>query len=53
MGSAAALTNRGNLALLEKDFAGARRWFTQALALEPGSRAARRGLEEAAGGGGE
>jgi tetratricopeptide (TPR) repeat protein len=48
MGSPAAMANRGNVALLERDFAGARRWFTQALALEPGNRAARQGLEQAA-----
>jgi tetratricopeptide (TPR) repeat protein len=44
MGSAAGMVNRGNLALLENDFAAAERWFNQALALQPENAAARRGL---------
>jgi hypothetical protein len=46
MGSVPAMTNRGNLALIEKDYAAAERWFTQALAREPENAAAVRGLEK-------
>jgi hypothetical protein len=46
MGLVSAMTNRGNLALIEKDYAAAERWFTQALAREPENRAALRGLEK-------
>jgi len=48
MGSVAAMTNRGNLALAERDFATAQRWFNQALAREPQNAAALRGLERVA-----
>jgi hypothetical protein len=46
MGLVPAMTNRGNLALIEKDYATAERWFTQALAREPENEAALRGLEK-------
>jgi tetratricopeptide (TPR) repeat protein len=46
-GSVPAMTNRGNLALIEKDYAEAERWFTQALAREPENRTALQGLEKA------
>jgi tetratricopeptide (TPR) repeat protein len=48
MGSVPAMTNRGNVALLEKDYAGAQRWFTQALQVQPENTAAQRGMEQAA-----
>jgi hypothetical protein len=48
MGSAAAMTNRGNLALQEKDAATAEKWFRQALAASPDNANAKRGLEQAA-----
>jgi hypothetical protein len=47
MGSVPAMTNRGNAALLEKDYAGAEKWFRQALAAESDNAAALRGLEQA------
>jgi len=50
MGSVPAMTNRGNLALTERDLAGAERWFRQALARESQNRAALAGLEKAQGG---
>jgi hypothetical protein len=46
MGSVPAMTNRGNLAPIEKDYAAAERWFRQALAREPENAAAKRGLEK-------
>jgi hypothetical protein len=46
MGLIPAMTNRGNLALIEKDYAAAERWFRQALAREPENAAAKRGLEQ-------
>jgi tetratricopeptide (TPR) repeat protein len=46
MGSAPAMINRGSAALLENDYAAARRWFTQALRLQPDNMTARRGLEQ-------
>jgi tetratricopeptide (TPR) repeat protein len=46
MGSVPAMTNRGNLALIEKDYPTAERWFRQALAREPENAAARRGMEK-------
>jgi tetratricopeptide (TPR) repeat protein len=49
MGSVPAMTNRGILALLEKDYTAAERWFSQALAAQPGNRTAVRGLEQAQG----
>jgi len=45
LGSVPAMTNRGNLALIEREFAVAERWFRQALQREPQNRAALRGLE--------
>ena len=48
MGSIPAMTNRGNLALLEKDYATADRWFRQALARDSKNGAALRGLEKIA-----
>jgi hypothetical protein len=47
MGSVPAMTNRGNVALTENDYAGAERWFTQALRVQPENAAALRGLERA------
>ncbi|MCL2130116.1 MAG: hypothetical protein FWH35_07175, partial [Treponema sp.] len=49
MGSVAAMTNRGNLALTEQDYAGAERWFRQALQREPDNRTALRGIERVQG----
>ena len=49
MGSVPAMTNRANLALIERDFAAAERWFRQALQREPENRTALRGLERIAG----
>ncbi|MDR1419059.1 MAG: tetratricopeptide repeat protein [Treponema sp.] len=46
MGLVPAMTNRGNLALIEKDYAAAERWFKEALAREPGNTAALQGLEK-------
>jgi hypothetical protein len=46
MGSVPAMTNRGNLALIERDYAVAEEWFRQALAREPENTAATRGLEK-------
>jgi tetratricopeptide (TPR) repeat protein len=46
MGSVPAMTNRGNLALIERDYAAAERWFRQALAREPENAAALQGLEK-------
>jgi len=48
MGSVPAMTNRGNLAMAEKDYATAERWFRQALAKDSQNSAALRGLEQAA-----
>jgi hypothetical protein len=45
MGLVPAMTNRGNLALIEKDYAAAERWFARALEQEPENMAALRGLE--------
>lgn len=45
LGLVPAMTNRGNLALIEKDYAAAERWFKQALAVQPENAAALRGLE--------
>jgi hypothetical protein len=45
MGLVPAMTNRGNLALLEKDYAVAEWWFTQALERDPENPAGLRGLE--------
>jgi hypothetical protein len=46
LGLVPAMTNRGNLALIEKDFATAERWFRQALQREPQNTATLRGLEQ-------
>jgi hypothetical protein len=46
MGSVPAMTNRGNLALIERDYATAERWFRQALSRDSENRAALRGLEQ-------
>jgi tetratricopeptide (TPR) repeat protein len=46
MGSVPAMTNRGNLALIEKDYPTAERWFRQALAREPENAAALEGMEK-------
>jgi tetratricopeptide (TPR) repeat protein len=46
MGSVPAMTNRGNVALNENDFAGAERWFAQALRIQPENATAKRGLEQ-------
>jgi tetratricopeptide (TPR) repeat protein len=55
LGSAGAMVNRANLALRERDFTGAGRWFRQALATDPGNPAldsirasAQRGLDQIA-----
>jgi hypothetical protein len=49
MGSAAAMVNLGNLAVISRDFAAAEDWFSQALRADPGSQGARNGLDRAAG----
>jgi tetratricopeptide (TPR) repeat protein len=46
MGSVAAMANRGNMALAEKDLTAAERWFKQAAAAAPENAAAQRGLEQ-------
>jgi len=48
MGSVPAMTNRGNLALTERDYAAAERWFRQVLSRESQNAAALRGLEQIA-----
>jgi hypothetical protein len=48
MGSVPAMTNRGSLAMTEKDYAAAEGWFRQALAADPGNEAAQRGLAQIA-----
>jgi len=48
MGSVPAMTNRGNLALNEKDYATAERWFRQALSKDAKNTTAIRGLEQIA-----
>jgi hypothetical protein len=48
LGSVPAMTNRGNLALIEKDYATAEKWFKQALAKDSKNSAALRGLEQIA-----
>jgi len=49
LGSVPAMTNRANLALTERDYATAERWFRQALQRESDNRAALRGMERIAG----
>jgi len=44
MGSAPAMMNRGNLAVNEKDYTAAERWFNQVLTTQPENAAALRGL---------
>jgi hypothetical protein len=46
MGSVLAMINRGNIALLEKNYTQAEQWFAQALEAEPGNAAAAHGLEQ-------
>jgi tetratricopeptide (TPR) repeat protein len=46
MGSIPAMTNLGNLALIERDYIVAERWFKQALAKDSKNSAAIRGLEQ-------
>jgi Flp pilus assembly protein TadD len=46
MGLVPAMTNRGNLALIEKDYPAAERWFKEVLEREPGNRTALRGMEQ-------
>jgi hypothetical protein len=46
MGSIPAMTNRGNLALIENDYAAAERWFRQILERESENVAAKQGLEK-------
>ena len=48
MGSVPAMTNRGNLALIEMDYATAERWFRQTLQRDSQNKAALRGLERIA-----
>jgi hypothetical protein len=48
MGSVPAMTNRANLAMLEKDYAVAERWFRQALTRDSKNSAALLGLEQIA-----
>jgi tetratricopeptide (TPR) repeat protein len=49
MGFVPAMTNRGNLALIERDFTVAERWFRQALHHDNQNRTALRGLDRIAG----
>ena len=46
MGSIPAMNNRGSLALIEKDYAVAERWFKMALSRDKENQAALRGLEK-------
>ena len=45
LGSVPAMSNRGNLALIEQDYTAAEHWFRQMLQHEPANKAALRGLE--------
>ena len=49
MGSIPAMTNRGGLALTERDYDAAEYWFNRALALDSGNSTALRGLERVEG----
>jgi hypothetical protein len=49
MCSVPAMTNRGNLALAERDYTTAERWFRQALARDSQNQAALRGMEKVEG----
>ncbi|MDR1319049.1 MAG: hypothetical protein LBJ90_05445 [Treponema sp.] len=46
MGLVPAIINRGNLVLIERDYAAAERWFRQVLTREPENASAKRGLEK-------
>jgi tetratricopeptide (TPR) repeat protein len=46
MGSVSAMTNRGNLALNEKDYTAAENWYRRALANQPDNATALRNLEQ-------
>jgi tetratricopeptide (TPR) repeat protein len=46
MGSLAGMLNRGSVAMTEKDYTAAARWFNQALALQPDNEIAKRGLAQ-------
>jgi len=46
MGSVPAMTNRGNLALIERDYTTAEKWFKQALAIDSQNNAALQGMEK-------
>ena len=46
MGSVPAMTNRGSLALIERDYAAAERWFRQALSKDSQNRTALWGLDQ-------
>ncbi|MFP3040285.1 hypothetical protein LQZ19_00535 [Treponema primitia] len=48
LGAASGMTNRGNLALLDKDYTEAETWFRKALALSPENAAAKSGLAKTA-----
>ncbi|MDR1899910.1 MAG: hypothetical protein LBQ55_07885 [Treponema sp.] len=48
MGSAPAMVNLGNLAMLERDMETASRWYSQALTVDPSNRAAANGLNQIA-----
>lgn len=47
MGSASAMINLGNIAMLEREYDEALDWFSQAAAADPGNRAAQSGMERA------
>jgi hypothetical protein len=49
MGSVSAMINRGNLALNEKDYTAAERWYKQALQVQPDNASAIRGMEQVTG----
>jgi tetratricopeptide (TPR) repeat protein len=46
MGLVPAMANRGNLAIIEKDYPAAERWFKEVLEREPENRTALRGMEQ-------
>jgi Tfp pilus assembly protein PilF len=48
MNSEAAMVNLGNLALVEKDFDAAERWYNRALTINPANRIAANGLNRIA-----
>jgi TPR repeat protein len=49
LGSAAAMVNLGNLAILSRDFSAAEQWFTRALRIDPRNRSAQNGLNQVVG----